>query len=78
MRDVVSSKTSEETEKKTVYAADDRDVAREELQKLKVVFEESVEKSELEVGAEIKARVGQRIRELDRAVEAMEEMAKDE
>ena len=69
---------SEETEKKTVYAADDRDVAREELQKLKVVFEESVEKSELEVGAEIKARVGQRIRELDRAVEAMEEMAKDE
>ena len=66
---------SEETERKTLFAADDRAAAQEELQKLKAAFEEAVEHSEPGVGAEIQARVGQRIRELDRAVEAMEEKA---
>ncbi|MCJ1402799.1 hypothetical protein MMC11_006020 [Xylographa trunciseda] len=66
---------SEETGKKTIYAPDDRAAAQEELQKLKAAFDDAVKNSSPEVGAEIKARVGQRIRELDRAVEAMEEMA---
>ncbi|MCJ1294025.1 hypothetical protein MMC34_005582 [Xylographa carneopallida] len=69
---------SEETEKKTVYAADDRVAAQDELQKLKAAFDDAVQNSTPEVGAEIKARVGQRIRELDRAVEAMEEMAMED
>ncbi|MCJ1390998.1 hypothetical protein MMC18_003859 [Xylographa bjoerkii] len=69
---------SEETEKKTVYAADDRAAAHEELQKLKAAFDDAVQSSAPEVGAEIKARVGQRIRELERAVEAMEEMATED
>ncbi|KAG8533057.1 uncharacterized protein KY384_001840 [Bacidia gigantensis] len=66
---------SEETDKKTVYAADDRAAAHEELGKLKAAFEEAVKS---EHGEEIKRRIGQRIRELDRAVEAMEEKAKED
>ena len=66
---------SEETEKKTVYAADDRAAASEELGKLKHLFSEAVNG---EGGGEIQRRVGQRIRELDRAVEAMEERAKED
>ncbi|MCJ1471981.1 hypothetical protein MMC13_000625 [Lambiella insularis] len=69
---------SEETEKKTVYAADDRAAAQEELQKLKAAFDDAIANSTPELGSEIKTRVGQRIRELDRAVEAMEEMAKED
>ena len=69
---------SEETEKKTVYAADDRAAAQAELQKLKAAFDDAVQDSAPEVGTEIKARVGQRIRELDRAVEAMNEMAMED
>ncbi len=66
---------SEETEKKTVYAADDRAAAQEELAKLKDAFNDAVENSPPNVGSEIKSRVGQRIRELDRAIEAMEQAA---
>lgn len=66
---------SEETEKKTVYAADDRAAAQEELGKLKNAFNDAVENSAPDVSAEIKRRVGQRIRELDRAIEAMEQAA---
>lgn len=65
----------EETEKKTVYAADDRAAAQEELAKLKTAFNDAVENSAPNVSAEIKSRVGQRIRELDRAIEAMEQAA---
>ncbi|KAI9871260.1 MAG: hypothetical protein M1830_003135 [Pleopsidium flavum] len=68
----------EETEKKTVYAADDRAAAQEELAKLKKAFNDAVEKSSPDVSTEIKNRVGQRIRELDRAVEAMEQAALEE
>ena len=66
---------SEETEKKTVYAADDRAAAQEELAKLKKAFSDAVDNSPPDVSAEIKSRVGQRIRELDRAIEAMEQSA---
>ena len=66
---------TEETEKKSVYAADDRAAAREELDKLKAMFEKAVEGSE---GEEVQRRVGQRIRELDNAVEGLEKAALDE
>lgn len=69
----------EETEKKTVYAADDRAAAQEELAKLKQAFETAVkEAGDEETGKEITQRVGQRVRELERAVEAMEELAKED
>ncbi|MCJ1301553.1 hypothetical protein MMC08_004354 [Hypocenomyce scalaris] len=69
---------SEETEKKTVYAADDRAAAQEEVAKLKAAFEEALQTSPADVGAEIRNRVGHRVRELERAVEAMEESAMED
>ena len=66
---------SEETEKKTVYAAEDRQAAAEELGKLKTTFDEAVKSNG---GDEIRRRIGQRIRELDKAVETMEERAKED
>ena len=63
---------TEETEKKSVHADDDRAVAREELDALKKMFEEACEGPD---GNEVKSRVGQRIRELDNAVVALEESA---
>ena len=58
-----------------MYATDDRAVAHEELEKLKEAYQVAVGE---EGGAEIERRVGQRIRELARAVEAMDEMAKED
>lgn len=49
---------SDETSKKTIYAADDRAAAQEELQKLRTAFDDAVATSTPEVGSEIKARVG--------------------
>ncbi|KAL2438860.1 hypothetical protein ABEF95_014520 [Exophiala dermatitidis] len=69
---------AEETEKKTVYAADDREAAQEALKALKDAFEKAVKESDPEVGKEIQSRVGQRIRELENAVKAMEEMAMED
>ena len=68
----------EETEKKTVYAADDRAAAQEELKKLKVLFDEAVQSSSSDVATEIMSRVGQRIRELDHAIQGLEESAKED
>ncbi|OCK89888.1 uncharacterized protein K441DRAFT_618765 [Cenococcum geophilum 1.58] len=66
---------AEETEKQTVYAADDRAAARDELAKLVEAYKRVVEGPDAEVGEEVRRRVGQRIRELENAVTAMEEMA---
>lgn len=65
----------EETEKMTVYAEDDRQAAREELDKLSAAFQEIAEGADAELSKTIKDRVGSRIRELENAVKAMEEMA---
>ncbi|KAK4694966.1 hypothetical protein P7C71_g2693, partial [Lecanoromycetidae sp. Uapishka_2] len=65
----------EETEKKTVYAADDRAAAHEELCKLRAAFQEAIAG---EGGEEIHRRVGGRLRELERAVEVMDEMAMED
>ena len=69
---------SEETTKKTVYAADDRAAAQEEFLKLKAAYKEAVEGPEEEVGKEIQRRIGQRVRELERGMEALEEQAKED
>ena len=69
---------AEETEKKSIYAAGDRAAAKEELNKLKAAFEDAVEGSTPKIAAEIRARVGERIRELENAVTAMEEMATED
>ncbi|KAF3924677.1 hypothetical protein AA313_de0205555 [Arthrobotrys entomopaga] len=64
---------SEETTKNTIYASEDRETAREELAKFKVAYEEAISNSSPEDGQEIKRRVGQRLRELDSAVETLNE-----
>lgn len=69
---------AEETEKKTVYAADDRDAAREAFAELKTAFEQAVKVSDPEVAKEVQGRVGQRIRELESALTALEESAMED
>lgn len=66
---------SEETEKKSVYAADDRAAAQEELAKFKEAYEKAINSAD---GEQIKNRIGSRVRELERAVEAMEEKAMED
>ena len=66
---------SEETDKKSVYAADDRAAAQEELAKFKGAYEKAISSAD---GDQIKNRIGSRVRELERAVEAMEEKAMEE
>ncbi|KAI9768703.1 MAG: hypothetical protein M1840_004698 [Geoglossum simile] len=61
----------EETSKKSVYARGDRETAREELARLKELYAAATEDSEASVAAEIKKRVGQRVRELEGAVEEL-------
>ncbi|TVY24757.1 hypothetical protein LHYA1_G005648 [Lachnellula hyalina] len=63
---------AEETEKKTVYAADDREAARTELDVLRGLYEEALGGAD---GEEVKKRIGGRLRELENAVEALEESA---
>ena len=66
---------SEESEKNTTYAPDDRAAAREELDRLLEYYRGVVEGEDQAVADEVKRRVGQRIRELEQAVLAMEEAA---
>ncbi|KAF2088992.1 hypothetical protein K490DRAFT_38236 [Saccharata proteae CBS 121410] len=66
---------AEETEGNTVYAADDRAAAREEFDKLKQVYTAILEGPDKATAEEVKRRIGQRIRELESAVIAMEEQA---
>ncbi|KAG8625026.1 hypothetical protein KVT40_006777 [Elsinoe batatas] len=68
----------EETEKMTVYAEDDRAAAREELDKVKAAFKEVIEGPDKELGEEVQRRIGQRIRELEHGVKAMEELAQNQ
>jgi len=69
---------AEETEKKTIYAEDDRAAAQEELKKLKDAYQSHLNQSDPQVSAEIQRRVGQRIRELDNAMKALEESAMED
>jgi hypothetical protein len=64
---------AEETEKKTVYATDDRAAAKEALRLLKDEYQKALRESSPKVAQEVTNRVGQRIRELENAVTALEE-----
>lgn len=66
---------AEETEKKTVYAPDDRDAAKEALKQLKDAYQKALKLSSPQVAEDIRGRVSQRIRELDNAFTALEESA---
>jgi hypothetical protein len=63
----------EETEKKTLYASNDRAAAKDALQLLKDEYQKAVQESSPDVAQEVTNRVGQRIRELENAVTALEE-----
>ncbi|KAK4634689.1 hypothetical protein CLAFUW4_02201 [Fulvia fulva] len=65
----------EETEKVTVYAEDDRKAAREELTRVQEAYKAVVEGEDQQLAEEVKRRIGQRIRELEQGVAAMEELA---
>jgi hypothetical protein len=65
---------SEESEKNTTYAPDDRAAAREELDRL-VDYYNGVLEGDKVVADEVRRRVGGRIRELVAGVERMEEEA---
>jgi hypothetical protein len=66
----------EETQKNTVYAPDDRAAAGEEMSKLKAMYDGALNEQDPDVAAEIKKRIGSRIRELDEAIKGLEESAK--
>lgn len=65
----------EETEKVSVYAEEDRKAAREEFDKMNEAYKAVIEGSDAGLAEEVKRRIGQRIRELEQGVKAMEEMA---
>ena len=69
---------AEETEKKTVYAADDREAATEAFKTLKNAYDKAVRESGPSEGKEIEQRIGQRIRELDGAIKGLEEAAMED
>lgn len=69
---------SEETEENTIYAADDRAAAKQELEKLKEALADIVEVGSdypVHVKEEVNKRVAHRVRELDNAFQALEEKA---
>ncbi|KAM3418979.1 hypothetical protein BST61_g4936 [Cercospora zeina] len=65
----------EETEKATIYAEDDRMAARGELTKVQEAYNAVLNGADQELANEVKRRIGQRIRELEQGVVAMEEQA---
>ncbi|RVD88322.1 uncharacterized protein DFL_002511 [Arthrobotrys flagrans] len=68
----------EETSKNTIYARDDRETAREEFEKFRLAYEEAVAGSSEEDGLEIRRRVGQRLREMESAMETLIQADKEE
>ncbi|CAK4032604.1 Hypothetical predicted protein [Lecanosticta acicola] len=68
----------EETERATVYAEEDRKTAREELTRVQEAFTAVVHGEDQQLADEVRRRVGQRIRELEQGVMAMEELAQNQ
>lgn len=68
----------EETEKATVYAEEDRKAAREELTRVQEAYKAVVEGPDSQLAEEVRKRIGQRIRELEQGVAAMEELAQSQ
>lgn len=58
-----------------MYAADDREAARQEFDALKQMFEDACNGPH---GDEVKRRVGQRVRELENALKGLEIAALEE
>jgi hypothetical protein len=69
---------AEETTSNTVYAEEDRTAAKKELEKLQKVYSDTINGSDKQLADEVKKRVGQRIRELENAMQAMEDMARNQ
>ena len=65
----------EETEKVSVYAEEDRNAAREELETVQEAYRSVVDGPDERLASEVRNRIGQRIRELEAGVVRMEEMA---
>lgn len=63
---------TESTEANATYAEEDRNAAREELDKVLEAFKNA---GEGDSGEEVRRRIGQRVRELEQGVKAMEEKA---
>lgn len=59
-----------------MYAPDDRAAAVEEMERLQTMYETALKEQPTDTAAEIKRRIGQRIRELDEAIKGLEESAK--
>ena len=69
---------AEETTKKTIYAADDRQAAFDAFQELKTAYEQAVKEAGPDGGREIGERIGTRIRELEGAIKGLEEAAMED
>ena len=71
---------SEETEKKSVYAADDREAAVQTFQDFKLAYERAVEEGESGggTGEEVRGRIGQRVREMERAIAVLQERGRED
>lgn len=65
----------EETEKASIYAEEDRKAAREELTRVQEAYKAVLDGTDRELADEVKRRIGQRVRELEQGVTAMEELA---
>lgn len=69
---------AEETEKKTIYAADDREAAKEAFGLLKEAYEKAIRKCDPDTAKQVQSRTGPRIKELENALTAVEEMAMED
>jgi hypothetical protein len=72
---------TEETADNTIYAAEDRAAARAEFERLKAALDEAIQgpRSLPPEGAEeVQRRAGTRVRELESALEALEEKAQSQ
>lgn len=68
---------TESTEANATYAEEDRKAAREELENVLEAYKK-VGEGDATVAEEVRRRVGQRIRELEQGVKAMEERAMEQ
>jgi len=69
---------TEETADNTIYAAEDRAAARAEFDRLKAAFTDGAERLPAEAAEEVRRRAGTRVRELESALDALEERARSQ
>lgn len=66
---------TESTDANATYAEEDRNAAREELDRVLEAYKKIGEGGDVTLAEEVRRRVGQRVRELEQGVKAMEERA---